>query len=280
MANSNAADGELQRKIDEYKARERVYLAGLLGQEAETGHLRQMAVDVLSTYGDVSKAAVRGALVYPTANMEVLLLRQKLCEKDKQINLLKEELEANRFDQRMPDGQALMRKCKALLTENRELGEEIREERIAELRAALQTEQRQNGQLYQKVQEASDFCKELSEENEKLQGTIARVAGRLRESRSELEGEGDRHPWVRERLGLPPVLWNWVLAGPRQCLDRGLGPLVARRFHLHENPECLLPLPRPDAAKEERAVRGGVRHTDRIYAARVRFGCTARRSAC
>merc|ERR1740121_361952 len=65
---SSIADGELQRKIEEYRARERIYLAGLLGQEAETGRLRQMAADVLSAYGDVSKAAVRGSLVYPTAN--------------------------------------------------------------------------------------------------------------------------------------------------------------------------------------------------------------------
>jgi len=184
---SKAADGELQRKINEYKARERIYFAGLLGQAAETGQLRQMAADVLSAYGDVSKAGIRGALAYPTANMEVLLLRQKLRKKDQQITQLKEELEANRFDQRLPDGQALMKKCKALLTENRELGEEIREERIAELRVALRAERGQNAQLYQKVQEASEFCKELSEENEKLQGTIARVAGRLRESRTELE---------------------------------------------------------------------------------------------
>merc|ERR1712176_1350831 len=80
-----------------------------------------------------------------------------------------------------------MRKCKALLTENRELGEEIREERMAELLAACQAEKSQNGILRQKCGEASEFCRELSQENEKLQGTIAKVAGRLREARAELE---------------------------------------------------------------------------------------------
>uniref|UniRef100_A0A7S0FG30 Uncharacterized protein n=1 Tax=Pyrodinium bahamense TaxID=73915 RepID=A0A7S0FG30_9DINO len=185
---SSAADGELQRKIEEYKAREHIYLAGLIGQEAGMSHLRRMASDVLGAYGDISRAAVRGSLVDPTQNMEVLLLRQKALEKDQQISQLREELEANRFDQRVPSGQALMRKCKALLTENRELGDEIREERLAELSAAVQAEQRQNAHLFQKCREAIEFCTELSQENEKLQGTIAKVAGRLREARNELDG--------------------------------------------------------------------------------------------
>lgn len=184
---SAAADGELQRKIEEYRSRERVYLATLAGQEGDLSKLRGMNADVLRAYGDRSRAALSGALVFPTANMEVLHLREKVRDRDQQVTHLKEELEANRFDQHLPAGQALMRKCKALLTENRELGEEMRDERLGELRAALEAERRRNGQLDTKVNEAADFCKELSDENVKLQGTIARVAGKLREARSELE---------------------------------------------------------------------------------------------
>lgn len=184
---SSLADGELQKKIEEYKGRERIYMAGLIGQEGELNSLRRMASDVLGAYGDVSRAAVRGSLVDPTSNMEVLLLRQKALEKDRLIGQLNEELEANRFDQKAEAGQSLMRKCKALLSENRELGDELRDDRMAELSAACQVERRQNAGLRQKCSEAAEFCKELSSENEKLQGTIAKVAGRLRESRAELE---------------------------------------------------------------------------------------------
>jgi len=182
-----AADGELRRKIEEYKAREDIYVAALIGEEAELTKLRQMAADVLSAYGDLSRAAVRGALAEPVQNMEVLMLRQKAHERDQQISRLGEELEANRFDQKLPSGQALMKKCKALLTENRELGQEIREERLAELSAAVLAEQRQNTLLLQKCREAKEFCMELSQENEKFQGDIAKVAGRLREAQKELE---------------------------------------------------------------------------------------------
>lgn len=184
---SVGADAELQRKIEEYKARERIYLAGLIEQEAALCQLRQMASSVLGAYGDVSRAAVRGALYDPASNMEVLLLRQKAREKDLQINQLREELEANRFDQKQPAGLSLMRKCKALLVENQELGEQIGEERLAEFRAAFQAEQRQNTELYQRCRDASEFCKELSQENDKLQGTIAKVAGKLREANAELD---------------------------------------------------------------------------------------------
>jgi len=183
----SAADGEIARKIEEYKAREHIYLAGLIGQEAELTKLRCMGSDVLSAYGDVSRAAVRGGLFDPTQNLEVLMLRQRARERDIEIDRLREELEANRFDQKLPAGQALMKKCKALLTENRELGEEIKEERMADLRGAVQAEQRRNGELLARCNEASEFCKTLSQENEKLQGHIARVAGRLREARTELE---------------------------------------------------------------------------------------------
>merc|ERR1712039_735213 len=118
---------------------------------------------------------------------EVLMLRQKALEKDKLIGQLNEELEANRFDQKAEAGQCLMRKCKALLSENRELGDELRDERMAELSAACQVERRLNAELLKKVGEAGEFCKELSSENDKLQGTVAKIAGKLREARAELE---------------------------------------------------------------------------------------------
>lgn len=185
-ANNGASDPELARKIEEYQARERVYRAGLLEQDAQVNQLRRMSSDIVAAYGDVSRAAIRGALADPTQNMEVLLLRQKAREKDEQIKQLREELEANRFDQQAPAGQALMKKCRALLEENRELGEQIREEKNAELRAALQDEQKLTADLQDKLMESVEFMKELQQENEKLQGTMSRVAGRLREARAEL----------------------------------------------------------------------------------------------
>jgi len=180
-------DGELQRKVEEYRAREGIYLAGLIEKDAGINRLRQTAADVLGAYGDVSRAAVRGALVDPTANMEILALRQKAHEKDRSIANLREELEANRFDQNSQSGQVLMGKCRALLEENKELGEQIREERTAELRIALQAEQQENGGLQQRCTEAADFCKELTQENDKLLGTLAKVAAKLFEVQAELE---------------------------------------------------------------------------------------------
>lgn len=185
--NGAAADAELLRKVEEYRARERIYLAGLIEQEAGINRLRRTASDVLGAYGDVSRAAVRGALVDPTANMEIMALRQKAREKDRQISDLREELEANRFDQHSPAGHVLMRKCRALLEENKDLGDQVREDKMAELRKALEAEQRRNAELQSKCSEAAEFCKELTQENDKFVGTIAKVAGKLFEVKSELE---------------------------------------------------------------------------------------------
>jgi len=199
-ANTAAADAELQRKVEEYRARERIYLAGLIEQEAGINCLRRTASDVLGAYGDVSRAAVRGALIDPTANMELLALRQKAAEKDRRISELREELAANKFDQTSSTGQVLMSKCRALLEENKELGEQVREERVAEIRTALQAEQQQSSQLTQKCIEASDFCKELTQENDKLLGTISKVAGKLFEVQAELEAaKKEKLEWKSKR---------------------------------------------------------------------------------
>uniref|UniRef100_A0A7S0ZU28 Uncharacterized protein n=1 Tax=Noctiluca scintillans TaxID=2966 RepID=A0A7S0ZU28_NOCSC len=182
---SGTADVELQRKVEEYQARERIYLAGLLEQDAEMNRLKRTTSDILGAYGDVSRAAIRGALFDPAVNMEVMLLRKKTREKDRQISELTDALDANHFDQKLPAGQALMRKCKRLLEENGQLGEQIREERVADLHAAFQADQALNAQLQQRCREAADFCKELVQENEQLQGTASRVAAKLQEARAE-----------------------------------------------------------------------------------------------
>eukprot|EP00747_Dinoflagellata_sp_TGD_P165606 gnl/TRDRNA2_/TRDRNA2_187103_c0_seq1.p1 gnl/TRDRNA2_/TRDRNA2_187103_c0~~gnl/TRDRNA2_/TRDRNA2_187103_c0_seq1.p1 ORF type:complete len:360 (-),score=100.85 gnl/TRDRNA2_/TRDRNA2_187103_c0_seq1:101-1072(-) len=183
----DAADGELKGKIDEYRARERIYFAALIEQESEMNRLRRTSHDVNSSYGDVTRAAVRGAFVDTTSNMEVLLLREKAREKDRQITRLRDELQANQFQQQAPAGQALVRKCKMLLEENRLLGEQMREDRVQELKAVLEAEQRENAKLQEQCLEAAQFCKVLSEENEKLQSSVAKVAQKLRDAEVEVE---------------------------------------------------------------------------------------------
>jgi len=180
-----AADGE--RKVEDYRVREAIYTSSLVSQEHEMNQLRGIASDILGAYGDASQAALRGALGDATSNMEVLMLRQQARAQEQKITQLKDDLEANRFDQHSKPGQVLIQKCKALLSENRDLGDQIREERLAELRSTVQAEQRQNAELVKKCEEAAEFCKELSQENDKLQGTIAKVAGRLRQATAELE---------------------------------------------------------------------------------------------
>mmetsp|Transcript_11895 Transcript_11895/g.21760 ORF Transcript_11895/g.21760 Transcript_11895/m.21760 type:complete len:279 (-) Transcript_11895:66-902(-) len=196
---TDQANDDLKIKIAEYKAREKVYLAGLLEQEAEMQRLKCTTSHVLGAYGDISKAAVRGALGDCSANMEVLLLRQKARERDREISDLKDRLQSNEFDQRSTSGQSLMRKCRALLEENRELGEQIREDRVSQLRSALLAERKENGELLQRCNELADFCKELRQENEKLQGTVSKVASRLREAKTERDSLQNEYREVRAK---------------------------------------------------------------------------------
>lgn len=182
-----AADGDLRRKIEDYKAREHIYLAGLIEQDGHMNRLKSMTSDVLGAYGDLSQAALRGALSDPVCNMEVLMLRQKAHEKEQLIRQLREELESNKFDQQAPQGQQLMQKCRLLLEENHELGQQLHQERMAEVAEVLAAAKRENEQLEQKLVEAANFCKELGQESDMLQGTVAQVAGKLRQASAELD---------------------------------------------------------------------------------------------
>ncbi|CAE7169379.1 fl(2)d [Symbiodinium pilosum] len=178
-------DGE--RKLEEYKTRETIYLSALVNQEAEMSQLRGLASEILGAFGDQSLAAQRGALADATSNMEVLMLRQQARAKEHRLSQLKDDVEANRFDQSSAEGKALMQKCKALLNENRELGELMREERLADLRMALQNEQRKNGELQKQCEDAAAFCKELAQDGEKHQASLAKAARDLLQARNELE---------------------------------------------------------------------------------------------
>ena len=60
---------------------------------------------------------------------KVLMLRLQARGKEQRVRQLKDDLQANRFDQGDAAGKALMQKCKALLNENRELGELMQQEK-------------------------------------------------------------------------------------------------------------------------------------------------------
>lgn len=101
--------------------------------------------------------------------MEILRLRQKLKEKDDQLDAYKVDIASTRFNPTSVSGQKLMHKCRALLEENRSLGRQINEGPIRDLLIAWGLEKGRNDELASKLKAREDFVKILDDENEKLQ---------------------------------------------------------------------------------------------------------------
>eukprot|EP00913_Durusdinium_trenchii_P028625 g26847.t1 len=172
------------RKLEEYKARESIYISALVNQEAEMTRLRSLAAEIMGAYGNVSKAALRGALADATSNMEVLVLRQQARAKEQRVRQLKDDLEANRFDQSDPAGKALMQKCKATtVNQRRSL---LRTESLA---SSCNRSVSQSCALPFKTSRGRmpSSSRNARRDNEKLQNNIAKVSGSLRQARAELE---------------------------------------------------------------------------------------------
>merc|ERR1711959_571275 len=74
-----------------------------------------------------------------------------------------------------------------LLEENKELGEQLREEKMAEMRHVVAIERARNAQLREKCLEGGEFCKVLNGENETLQNSVARIGHKLIEAKAEVQ---------------------------------------------------------------------------------------------
>ena len=66
----------------------------------------------------------------------------------------------------------------------------------------MHTEQRQTQDLSDKLMESVTFMKELQQEKEKLQGTMAKLAGKLREARAEILVVRKDHAEVKQKKKL------------------------------------------------------------------------------
>lgn len=129
--------------------------------------------------GHTKKAFFTSLQVDPVVNMEILRLRQKLAEKDDQLNAYKVDIASTRFNPTSVSGQKLMHKCRELLEENRSLGRQINEGPIRDLLIAWGLEKGRNDDLQTKLNQRDGFVKLLDDENEKLQVALETLTLKL-----------------------------------------------------------------------------------------------------
>merc|ERR1719265_1562288 len=102
---------DLTDRIMEFQRREYMLLSKMAQREREMRRLRQQASEAKNSFEDTRKDSLRDAFVDPAVNIEIALLRQRLKEKDQEMERLKEEQTKSTFQPQSIQGQKLLRKC-------------------------------------------------------------------------------------------------------------------------------------------------------------------------
>merc|ERR1719326_2136969 len=99
----------------EYQRREYALLSQTARREREMRSHRRRAGEAAQSFEDTRKDSLHNACVDPAVNVEIAMLRQRLKEKDLELDRLKEETQSATFHPNSIQGQKLLRKCAHLL---------------------------------------------------------------------------------------------------------------------------------------------------------------------
>mmetsp|Transcript_40785 Transcript_40785/g.108058 ORF Transcript_40785/g.108058 Transcript_40785/m.108058 type:complete len:231 (-) Transcript_40785:62-754(-) len=187
MAIPIESEPDIPERIMEYQRREFVLLSKIAQREREMRKHRQQANEAVASFEDTRKDSLQGAFVDPVVNVEIGMLRQRLKEKDQQIERLKEQSHNATFHPNSIQGQKLLRKCAHLLEENSELGRQLEEEWMQTLRIQMVVERKKRSQLQQRIVDFEQHADRIDGENEQMQKRIATLGQQLKDTRSEID---------------------------------------------------------------------------------------------
>merc|ERR1719350_773113 len=185
----NAMEGEPDHpeRIMEYQRREFVLLSKMSQRWREIRKLRQQANEAVHSFEDTQKDSLQGAFVDPLVNLELAMLRQRLKDKDQEIDRLKEQSLSAAFHPNSIQGQKLLKKCAELLEENSDLARQLGEEWMQVLRIQLSSERAKRVQLRQRIAEFDRRAHQIDAENEQMQKRISTLGQQLCDTRAEID---------------------------------------------------------------------------------------------
>eukprot|EP00927_Polykrikos_kofoidii_P055133 TRINITY_DN49432_c0_g1_i1.p1 TRINITY_DN49432_c0_g1~~TRINITY_DN49432_c0_g1_i1.p1 ORF type:complete len:339 (+),score=66.21 TRINITY_DN49432_c0_g1_i1:150-1019(+) len=178
---------DLPDKIMEYQRREYALLSQMACRAREMRRLRRRAGEAAHSFAGTRKDSLRDAQVDPVVNIELAMLRQRIKDKDIEIDKLKEESQNATFHPNSIQGQKLLRKCSHLLEENSELARQLGEDRLQTLRVQIAVERRKRAQLRQRISEFDQYAEQIDAENERMQKKIADLGQCLKTARGEID---------------------------------------------------------------------------------------------
>ena len=153
----------LEGEVRALREREGALVMKLSMQEGEVHTLKSCIQDLYKTKSR-AEGSLRKTLLDPTINMEVKLLKDQLREANDKLDTNQAELEAVKFDPKSNTGRKLVNKCKTLVRENEELGKQVSEGNIQQLRVERDLQKSEVVRLRKDLEEALMYNEDMDEE--------------------------------------------------------------------------------------------------------------------
>mmetsp|Transcript_11257 Transcript_11257/g.33368 ORF Transcript_11257/g.33368 Transcript_11257/m.33368 type:complete len:194 (+) Transcript_11257:59-640(+) len=127
---------------------------------------------------------VETLMLDPAMAGEIRRLREELKASQKREAALRDELEASQFQSGSIAGKKLVQKCRELQSENEQLGKDVSEGRMQQLRAEVGMHKDYASEQRKSIGEMREWIEQLSDELEVAQGTIFSLRRELKDEKA------------------------------------------------------------------------------------------------
>lgn len=167
----------MNKQLAEAARRENVLVLRLSAREQELQDVAAVAVNYRKQ--QASGATLRKTMLDPAINFLYQKMKMELKETKEKFESAQSELAAWKFTPDSQTGKKLMSRCRTLIQENQELGNQLSVGNLKNLEAKLQLQEKQNQNLTKAQAETDEFVLQLDEEVEGFQANIMSLQAKL-----------------------------------------------------------------------------------------------------
>ncbi|CAN1335055.1 FKBP12-interacting protein of 37 kDa [Linum perenne] len=180
-----SSEESLKEQLEKAKKKEAAFIVTFAKREQEIAELKSAVRDLRAQLKPPSMQA-RRLLLDPAIHEEFTRLKKLIEEKDKKVKELQDSIAAMSFTASSKMGKMLMAKCRTLLEENDEIGEQAAEGKIHELGMKLALQKSQNVELRNQYEDLYDHMEGLTDDAEKSNELVLALQEKLVEKDEEI----------------------------------------------------------------------------------------------
>lgn len=175
----------MNKQLAEAARRENVLVLRLSAREQELQDVAAVAVNYRKQ--QASGATLRKTMLDPAVNYLYQKMKNELKETKDKFESAQSELAAWKFTPDSQTGKKLMSRCRTLIQENQELGNQLSVGNLKSLEAKLQLQEKQNQALTKAQAETDEFVLQLDEEVEGFQANIMSLQSKLEKANKRIK---------------------------------------------------------------------------------------------